>query len=257
MNVKIGDKIRKFRKRSGMSQFELELQIDASPGSISRIESGQVNPTKETISKIIQVLNLRMHDAASLFDIGTEELPKLVQLAKNLSSKLNLDELLQDAVDQTVYELNLFGCILFLCDDEYVYAKTQTETWYLKFVNQILPVPLNKMKLSLMDTENYVVKTIVEKKPQMTTILHNFSKNVFPDRISDMIQKYNGTKCAISFPMIVNDKVIGAMVFSKDTEENFDTEYSILQAFTDHIAITIMNALKYKELEEEIRRYNK
>jgi transcriptional regulator with XRE-family HTH domain len=251
MDNTVGEKIKKFRKRAGVSQFELELRINASPGSISRIESGQVNPTKETISKIVQVLNLKMQEAAALYEIRTDELPQLVQLAKKLSSKLNLDELLQDAVNQTVYDLNLFGCILFLCDDEYVYAKTQTDTWYLKFVNAILPQPLGTMKLSLKDTENYVVKTIVERKPQMTTILHNFSKNVFPDRISDVIQKYNGTKCGISLPMIVDDKVIGALVFSKNNEDNFDVEYKVLEAFTVHIAISIMNALKYKELEDK------
>jgi transcriptional regulator with XRE-family HTH domain len=252
MNNTVGDKIRKFRKRSGISQFELELRIEASPGSISRIENGLVNPTKETLGKIIQVLNLKMHDSATLYELGTEELPKLVKLANKLSSKMNLDELLQDAVNQTVYDLSLFGCILFLCDDEYVYAKTQTETWYVKFVNQVLPQNLNTMKLSLKDKENYVVKSINERLPKFSNKLRDFSKNVFPDKISDIIQRFNGTKYIVSFPMIVTDKVIGAIVFSKDNEDNFDTEYSILQAFTEHIAITIMNALKYKELEEKL-----
>lgn len=46
MDNTVGEKIRRFRKRAGVSQFELELRINASPGSISRIESGQVNVLK-------------------------------------------------------------------------------------------------------------------------------------------------------------------------------------------------------------------
>jgi len=41
-----------------MSQLELELQINASEGMISRIETGKVNPTKETVLKITEVLHL-------------------------------------------------------------------------------------------------------------------------------------------------------------------------------------------------------
>jgi transcriptional regulator with XRE-family HTH domain len=54
----IGNRIQYFRKRSGLSQFELEMEIDASPGSLSRIEHGITNPSKETIHKIAKVLGL-------------------------------------------------------------------------------------------------------------------------------------------------------------------------------------------------------
>lgn len=255
--TKIGEKIRNFRKRSGKSQFELELEIEASPGSMSRIESGQVNPTKETLRKIIEALELKSYDAMSLFELEVSDLSGLVKLANKLSRTLDLDELLQNAVNQTVSDLSLFGCILFLCDDEYVYAKAQTETWYLKFVNQVLPQALNTMRLSLNDTENYVVRSINERVPKFGNRLSDFSKNVFPDKISDIIQKFNGTKFVASFPMIVDEKVIGAIVYSKDNEENFDSEFEILKAFTDHIAITIVNALKYRELEEKVNNITK
>jgi len=47
--ISIGDKVKNFRKQAGMSQFNLELEIGASTGSISRIENNQINPTKETL----------------------------------------------------------------------------------------------------------------------------------------------------------------------------------------------------------------
>ncbi len=65
----IGQKIRYYRIRAGMSQLELELLVHAAQGSISRIESGKVNPTKETIWAIARTLQLTNLEIASLFGI--------------------------------------------------------------------------------------------------------------------------------------------------------------------------------------------
>ncbi len=252
LETEIGEKIRNFRKRAGKSQFELELEIEASPGSMSRIESGQVNPTKETLRKIIDALELKSYDAMSLFELEVNELPGLVELAKKLSSSLDIDHLLQNAANQIAYDLNLFGCLVFLCDDQYVYAKTQTDTWYTKFVNQILPQAFNTLKISLREIENFVVKSIIERQPLTSKLLRDFSKKVFSDKISDTIQRFNGTSCVISFPMIVDNTAIGAIIFSKNNGDNFNNEFEILSSFVEHVSSSIMNALKYRELENKI-----
>ena len=54
----LGRRIKFFRERAHLSQLELETSIDASAGMISRIEQGQVNPTKETVIKIGEVIDL-------------------------------------------------------------------------------------------------------------------------------------------------------------------------------------------------------
>lgn len=70
----IGEKIRYFRKRAGVSQTDLELEIGASFGSLSRIENGQTNPTKETLMKISKCLHLREDEIAYLFHIRDLEI---------------------------------------------------------------------------------------------------------------------------------------------------------------------------------------
>lgn len=252
-NLTVGQKIKQFRNRAGISQLELEMRIETSPGSISRIESGQVNPTKETLRKIIEVLDLKSKEAILLFDLNFDELPKVVKLAKKMISSLDLDEVLQIIANEIVYDLDLFGCLVFLCDEEYVYAKTLTETWYTKAVFKMLPSPYHKLKASLIENkDNYVVKTIIERKPQFSTVFHNFSKGVFPNKITDLIQKFNGTKCVVSFPLIVENNVIGAVIFTKDDEYNFDLEFDILQTFVEHIAIAVNHAQKYEELKKQL-----
>lgn len=58
----LGNRIKFFRKRAKISQFELEGKIGASAGSLSRIESGEVNPTKETLEKIVKSLGLNIRE---------------------------------------------------------------------------------------------------------------------------------------------------------------------------------------------------
>jgi len=65
----VGKKIKFFRLRAGLSQLDLELAIHAAQGSISRIESGRVNPTKETIWSIATHMDLSREDTASLFGL--------------------------------------------------------------------------------------------------------------------------------------------------------------------------------------------
>lgn len=65
----LGQKIKFFRSRANMSQLDLECELLSSNGTISRIESGRVNPTKETILAISEALHLNMLEIAYLFDI--------------------------------------------------------------------------------------------------------------------------------------------------------------------------------------------
>jgi transcriptional regulator with XRE-family HTH domain len=256
MSNSVGEKIRKFRKRSGISQFELELRIDASPGSISRIEVGHVNPSKETLQKIISVLGLRAFEASTLFNLEFQELPRLVEIAKSLSSDLDLDKILQNCVNGIVYELGLIGGLVFIYEGDTLYLKAMTHNSFTHKILDLLPGGLQPLSTSISwNRENYVVKTVNERTPQYSTVFSNFSKNIISDQLADFIQKMNGTKCTICLPVIANDKVQGALLFSKDVIDKFEHEIYILRVFADYVGTTILNARKYNKLEERIKKY--
>lgn len=71
--VNLGQRIKYFRKRSKLSQMELELRINASFGSVSRMENGITNPTKETLFSIAEALELSAVETATLFGINISE----------------------------------------------------------------------------------------------------------------------------------------------------------------------------------------
>ncbi|KKQ36038.1 MAG: hypothetical protein US52_C0011G0002 [candidate division WS6 bacterium GW2011_GWA2_37_6] len=77
----LGRRIKFFRERAHLSQLELETSIDASAGMISRIEKGRVNPTKETVGKIAEILHL--HNMETDYLIGnTAEPPTQAEIDK-------------------------------------------------------------------------------------------------------------------------------------------------------------------------------
>lgn len=67
--LSLGEKIRNYRKRTGYSQLQLETEINAANGSISRIEGGKVNPTKETLASIANALKLSPEERLSLYSL--------------------------------------------------------------------------------------------------------------------------------------------------------------------------------------------
>lgn len=68
--ISTGAKIKHLRTTVGLSQLQLENLIGAAPGSVSRMESGRVNPTKETLLAIAAALQLTPNIQGYLFGLA-------------------------------------------------------------------------------------------------------------------------------------------------------------------------------------------
>lgn len=58
--VKMGERIKEIRLSRKMSQNDLAIECDFEKASMSRIESGQANPTIRTLHKICKALDIQM-----------------------------------------------------------------------------------------------------------------------------------------------------------------------------------------------------
>jgi transcriptional regulator with XRE-family HTH domain len=67
--INYAKKILKARSKKGFSQLDLELVAGFSPGTMSRIENGKVNPSKETLFRIAYALQLSWEETCELFGI--------------------------------------------------------------------------------------------------------------------------------------------------------------------------------------------
>ncbi len=119
----LGEKIKNFRKRAGLSQMELETAIGAANGSVSRIESGQVNPTKETILQLAKVLKLNEKELSDLLGVKPL-LPTRIEVDKALEeckTYLDNEEIIAYLVDENgvVYYISLgFKNLLSLTEEQ-------------------------------------------------------------------------------------------------------------------------------------------
>lgn len=100
----LGRKIKYFRERAGLTQFELELALRTSPGSISRIEKDKTNPTKETLLRLASELNLNKF-----------EIDYLVGPLSEPPSEKELTE----AKEEVREYFNRKGVLAYLVDDRY------------------------------------------------------------------------------------------------------------------------------------------
>ena len=75
MNIKqeLGEKIKRLRKKQGLTQEQLAEMIDISSRNVSNIELGISFPKPETLEKIIKSLNTTSEELFSLDYIKTEE----------------------------------------------------------------------------------------------------------------------------------------------------------------------------------------
>ena len=242
---KLGQKIRNFRIRSGKSQMDLELEIGASAGSLSRIENGEVNPTKETLLKIIEVLNLVTIEAASLMGIDmSPSYSGLLKFSNEVSNIKELNQMVQKAVDSITNELNLLGAFVVLVDGDIVRLETFAQTFYSEMAMKVIGKPMKEIQAPIeANSENLMVRTVLDKKSYLSNSIEAFVVPAVNNTIAKILGKITGFKSAITMPLIANGKVLGAIHFSKSYIDDFKNETPILESFSEYIS-QIINKIK-------------
>lgn len=254
MDKTLGEKIKQYRLRSNLSQFELESKINASNGTISRIENNTINPTKETLLKLIDILNLNVNELLDLFGIKkSNNLEALVKSAKELNKDLNLDHVLQSAVNEIVYELGLSGSFIVLKEGDKLYSKAVTQDWVIKLAMKFIPGKFTSLSVDIdKDQDNLMVKSFLNQKEYVSNNLHDFIVPAVNRNVSDTLTKFTGMKSAIVLPIILNNKSIGSIYFSRNNTSDFKDILDVLKLFTEHISLAIENARKYEELSNTL-----
>ena len=122
-NKSLGNKLKYFRNRAEVSQLELENEIGASPGSVSRIESGKTNPTRATLFKIIKALKLNRFEFDYLIGmtnlpVGQEEIDYLVSWYTDYFSQKGILAYLIDERYRIIFTSKDFQRLLGLSDKD-------------------------------------------------------------------------------------------------------------------------------------------
>ena len=91
VHTEIGNRIRQYRKRSGLSQEKLALNAGLTVSFLGDIERGIKKPSVESLEKLLIALNVSFRD---FFDFETEirslqECPALEKLVLKLQNRSN------------------------------------------------------------------------------------------------------------------------------------------------------------------------
>lgn len=249
----IGKKIRYYRKRLNFSQMELELATNSAFGSISRIESGKINPTKETLSSISQSLKLKPSEIADLLGLKIFSPSELVLAINKFTKSLDLKTTLQTAVDIMfdLYPGYNGGCIGLLdTDSKTLYAQTVSNMPNMDKVYKILPTIVPKLNVKL-DSEptNLMVRCIKEDKALQSNDFYGFIKGSVPYPIARLVERYLGFKHGLVMPLKYEGKTIGICWYAKKVDEIFnEDEVDLLTLLSNQIGIAIENSRHYSNI---------
>lgn len=258
-DITLGEKIRKYRLKSGISQFDLETMIETSSGSISRIENNIVSPTKETIKKISNALNLNTSEIADLFNLEFQinksnlemYFNSVMETSLEISSSSSLDSLLNIIFDKLLLQLGYVFAGLFLIEGDYLRIKKYSLP---KMVNNLLDKLLNTKLLStyfdLNDTEtckSLLVMTVLNNKIYESEHVYEFSISKYIDaKKSKLLEKLTGIKLVVGIPLWIDGNPIGCLAMTSRNPKASETDQEVLMSFARIISISISKTDYFK-----------
>ncbi|OGC69566.1 hypothetical protein A2415_03255 [candidate division WWE3 bacterium RIFOXYC1_FULL_39_7] len=236
----LGEKIRNYRTRKGVSQFELELYMNTSPGRISKIENGKINPDKETIIEIAKFLKLKSSEISSLFGIDYLD---LAHLSKDLSKLILLntkENIIDFVVDDLSLKLGYIASAIFINEQGRIYMRGLTKSKYSRQALAVLSKPLNEYYMEIQNApHNLVVKSLVKEKFYKTNKTSKYTSPLVSVKEANKIQLITGDKSNIIIPLLCNDEKIGAIVFVSKYKTDFSEDLDILKLVSEQIATTL------------------
>ncbi len=255
-DLSLGEKIRNFRKRAGKSQFELETAIGAANGTVSRIESDQVNPTKETLFKIAEALTLTGLETAELFGIESVKLETSnSSLQRAGTNGFDISDLLDLTTGQWVKLLGVDYAVIWIWDEDEqkitvksMFVPPKARTLVEKAVGKIAesielhmtdPVEKNNHYLVALETERILA----------TRDITDISNTVIDEKLAQIIQGILGMKMAVTIPLIMNKKKLGVLGLIWKHDVFTKQDHIMMETFANQISITIYNTLLLEETQ--------
>lgn len=240
----LGELIRFYRTEKGLSQLELEIGIDAAFGSLTKIEKGKINPSKQTLHKIIDFLELPPMAAARLFDIDIALISNVISQLNKLETVTELNEVLDIAMHDIRLQLGLAGGAFYLVEDGKLCLKALSSTNFISLVRKIIKDPLSLLKFDLeQDKDNLLVQAVLTNKVVCTNNLHDMVLPKMNKWLADRAQKITLTKQAMALPVLRGEKVAGLIVYGSLTGGDFRHELEPLKSFALGIGSTLERLL--------------
>lgn len=160
-------------------------------------------------------------------------------VCKNINSSLELREVLDAIVENTVMMLRVKGCSIFLLD----------KTHHRLIIGASYGLSDAYLKKGPIDSEESIVESL-NGTPVMVMDAQNDERIQYPEQA-----KAEGITSILSVPMSVRDKIIGVLrIYTSDLKEFSEAENEFISGLSEIGSIGIENARMHDHLKTDYDR---
>lgn len=188
--------------------------------------------------------------ANSSSQLKEERLEKIIESTRNITSSLNLDEVLFNIVQSTLSVIpSASFCILWMYDPD-------VDRIICRAFDGEVTTEIKKVQYRI--GEGIVGKVFVSGKPKLYTAEQEFTldvANLTPEQIQHFLAAYDlkRLKSCMAMPIFIQGKPECIMIIYQlgDKPKLNEDDMKILQVFSDQVAIAITNARMYDSISSK------
>lgn len=186
--------------------------------------------------------------------IRNKTLDALRKMYEIMSVSLGVEETVQKLIEAIIEEMQFKkGFIALVHKDSYslklagVSTSKEGESEILEKYN----APFKTFSVSLKDTENYCVKSVLDSEKRMTNFLSDIFTPFIDEKSAETLQQELGIETTVLFPIIFGGKALGVMVLCMDKHvgDLSREEREILHELIEVVAIAIERSQLYTDLK--------
>jgi signal transduction histidine kinase len=199
---------------------------------------------QEALRQSNDQLEIRIAARTAELAESVERLRALADVSRVITSTLELDTVLADIAARAVELTRSGGGIIY----QYDYTSQEFHLAASSRVEQILIDALRSARISIgVGAVGHAAATLA---PVQVPDLLEENQLVLPSVKAILAEL--GYRSLIAVPLLLEDRIVGGLVFWREKTGTFSTEtLDVLQTFSSQAAVAIENARLFKELEEK------
>ena len=196
----------------------------------------------------------------------SDTIKSLWKLEKIILNTLDFKEVVQKICDSMLSELGYLKLgyriiVLTLADEKKGVLRriSLSQTPEAAKAQAASAIPFHDIEIPLNAQKNLLIQTLHERKPHSTHYWPDIFTPVLTPEQAIANQKASGIKTSMLYPVTIQDKTLGVLIFSmvKNLEEVSEAEEDLIRGFTDVVGLAVQNAKLYTTLSETTQKLDK
>lgn len=167
-----------------------------------------------------------------------------------MATELEVEVLLQKAVDEIVASLGLLGGVVFLKQRNTIYAQSISAGRISKKFTKLIGTQIKDLSISTNHPQNLVAKCVRDNQTYSSDNLYDFTVGVLNRVQTSVAQTITSTDSAMVFPLVSQSEVVGALFLSSHKAKTLEEARPVIETIATNLAIAIKNSLLFAEVRE-------